>query len=136
MAIVIQSSLSGQLSKNLQNPLLSSFCLYLVSAILIGVLIAFGLVPLPSIERVRATPTHLWFLGSLFSVVGLGLCYWLMPQIGVARVLVGVVTGQMVVATIISHFGIFGMPVIEINKEKFIGLVLLIVSVLLINKEG
>lgn len=136
MAIVTQSSLSGQLSHNLKSPLLSTFCLYFVSSLMIGVLILSGVVPLPSLEKIRSTPVHLWFLGSFFSIIGLGLCYWLMPQMGVSKVLVGVITGQIIIATLISHFGLFGLPEVAVGRTKILGILMLLISVYLINKEG
>lgn len=136
MAIVTQSSLSGQLSQSLKNSLFSTFCLYSVSALMIGALIISGIVPIPTIEKIRSTPVHLWFLGSIFSIAGLGLCYWLMPQMGVSKVLVGVIAGQVLIGSVISHFGLFGLPEVTASKTKVIGILLLLISVYIINKEG
>ncbi|EQC50847.1 DMT family transporter [Bacteriovorax sp. DB6_IX] len=132
-AILIQSSLSGQLAKQIGSPYLSSLALYFMSTIFMGIIIMAFRVPLPTAESCGKVPTHLWFIGSMCSVIGLTLVYWLMPILGVSKVLAGIVAGQVIMATFVSHYGLFEMPVVEINIERIFGVLFLIIGVILIN---
>jgi len=44
-------------------------------------------------------------------------------------------TGQLIIAITSSHYGFFNLPIQPINPLKIVGVVLLIVGIVLINKE-
>ena len=124
--------MSGQLSKHLYDPLLATLSLYLVSASIL--LVVLGLRGrYPAFETLNSVPFHLWFLGSVFSVLALSTVYWLLPQRGVAPVMSGVVGGQVLVAMVASHWGGFELPVDRLTWYKATGALLLVLGVLMMN---
>lgn len=131
--ILLQSSLSGQLSKYTQSPFISSLALYSMSSLVMIVIAIFFKLRLPSYELLRDVPKHLWIAGSFFSIIGLTIVYWLMPIIGVSKVVAGIITGQLIGGMIISHFGLFGLPVVEIDRLKIFGIVFLLIGIFLTN---
>ncbi|MGI4991855.1 DMT family transporter [Halobacteriovorax sp. GFR7] len=131
--ILLQSSLNGQLSKYTQNPFFSSFVLYFFSAVFMIVIFLSTRLKAPSIQVLKGIPLYLWITGSILSIIGLTLVYWLMPILGVSKVLSGIITGQIITGMIVSHFGFFELPVIEINRYKVLGVAFLFTGVYLIN---
>lgn len=90
--------------------------------------------PLPNSSELLNVPAHLWFVGGIVSSLGLSLVYWLMPQIGIAKVVSALVVGQLFFSMTASHFGWFELPQSEISLAKLIGLLLMMMGVVLINK--
>jgi transporter family-2 protein len=136
VAIAFQSSMSGQLGKLLGNPLLATFALFCVSSVgLAAALFAWNIAP-PDLSRLMRVPVHLWVAGSLLSIAALSTAYWLMPQIGVGRVMAGIVVGQVLTAMIAAHMGWFDLPRDSITWRKAAGAMLLLSGVFLINSEA
>lgn len=125
-AITIQSSLSGQLSKRLSNPLLASSSVFLVGFLAITLYLLLKNQPLPARESIVETPFHLWIAGGLISAVALSAVYWVMPQAGVSNTLLYVVTGQLLASALISHFSWFDLPGSPLNLQRGIALLLVL----------
>jgi len=136
MAIALQSVMSAQLGRYLGHPMFATFVVFAMSALLMGMIVLGVKFKLPSMVVIRAVPPYLWILGSVLSALSLTTIYWLMPQIGVPRVMVGVLAGQVIVSMIAGHYGWFGMPVMQMTGLKFMGVFILVVGVLMINFEG
>ena len=134
-SIAAQSAMSGQLNTFIKNSFFVSFVIYFSSMVVVGSIIFIQGFELPSIDLIKSVPRHLWFLGAILSVFALTLLYWLMPQVGVSRVMVGVLIGQLFMSLLSSHYGWFGLPIVEINLIKTFGILLIIVGVMRINKE-
>lgn len=79
-------------------------------------------------------PWYLWLSGVL-SVIGVGSMYWLIPQMGVGAVMSYALTGQLILAMLISHFSLFESPQKLISITKLLGSLLLIIGIVLFNKE-
>lgn len=131
--ILLQSSLSGQLSKITGNPHLSSLTFYFFSFLAMSLYMAFFGRGIPEMIILKTIPKYLWVLGSVLSVLGLTIVYWLMPILGVSKVLSGIISGQILAGMIVSHFGFFDLPVIEINRFKLLGILFLFAGIILIN---
>jgi transporter family-2 protein len=133
-AIVLQSSLSGQLSKQINNSYFAALCLYGASFVIMILGLVFFRIPVPKADLIRDVPSHLWFLGSILSVIGLTLVYWLVPKLGISKVVSGIVFGQLTVGALASHWGWFNLPIVQIDRFKLIGFFLLSLGVVLINR--
>ncbi len=72
-----------------------------------------------------------YFGGTLFAVYILSITF-LMPRFGVGPSILTVVTGQIVVASIIDHFGLFGAPVRPIDALRLLGVLLMLAGVALV----
>lgn len=131
--ILLQSSLSGQLSKHTGSPLLSSLALYTAGSLLMAIAIAAFRIKIPSASVLMGVPKYLWVSGSLLSIAGLTIVYWLMPIVGVSKALSGIIAGQILMGMIVSHFGLFELPPVSIDRYRLIGVIFLIAGVVLIN---
>ena len=59
----------------------------------------------------------------------------LAPHLGLGKVIILYLFGQIIMSIIVDHFGWFGMPVDKITLQKAIGIVLLIGGVVLTQKK-
>ncbi|KPH60009.1 DMT family transporter [Pseudoalteromonas porphyrae] len=143
-AIAFQAAMNAQLGKVLQNNLLATCYAFLSSFLIIAVLTAYVWVNkeqgsggeqaefMPN--SLGTVPWVLWLSG-LFSTYGVASLYYLIPKYGVGNVMSYALTGQIVIAIIISHFGLFDSPIKEVSMVKVTGAVLLVLGVILINKD-
>ena len=131
--IAIQAGINSQLGVILKNSLLATVIAFMVSAIisLIGLLAISK--NLPTNEVIRSVPLHFWFGGAI-SAFGVGLFYFLIPKMGVGSMMSLALTGQLITAVLISHFGWFGLPESTLSLSKCLGVFAMISGILLINR--
>lgn len=144
-SIAIQAAMNAQLGQLFNSSLLATSYAFLTSFLLVsivGMFLSFNkagisgqaTIILSLIERIIQVPWYLW-LSCVFSVVGVASFYFLIPKLGVGSVMSLALTGQILMAMVISHFGLFESPVKLISMSKVIGTLLLVTAIILINKE-
>lgn len=82
------------------------------------------------IVKYKQVPFYLYLSGSLSALFILGTTF-LIPRLGASTFFVVFISGQVIMATIISHFGILESPQELISWQKIIGILLLIIGVAL-----
>lgn len=143
--IAIQAAMNAQLGQIFSNSLLATTYAFFTSFILVASITllytVYRQVPVEQTElvlsfneRLHQVPWYLW--GScILSVIGVGSFYFLIPKMGVGNMMTYALTGQILVAMFISHFGLFDSPIKMLSASKLLGTALLITGVVLINKE-
>lgn len=130
--ITLQSMLNAALGAKAGN-LGSVLTLTLVSvAVLLLLIPAF-----PSTANFKGLPgPSEWYLyiGGALGVAILAAPILLIPKIGATLTLTAMVLGQLLMALLIDHWGLFNAPRIEINLARIIGLALLIMGAVLIKR--
>jgi transporter family-2 protein len=130
--ITVQSVLNAALGKK-TGALGSVLILTIVS--ILALLLLIGLFPNTANFRSlpRLTEWYL-YLGGILGVVILAAPIFLIPRIGATSTLTALVLGQLFLALIIDHFGLFSLPKIEINLARLVGIVLLVIGAFLIKR--
>lgn len=118
--IALQSVLNSALGGK-TGVLGSVFILTLISAAVLVILIIFfpGTAYFGDLPRLS---NWYLYLGGVLGVVILAAPIFLIPKIGTAPTLTGLVLGQLLLAVAIDHFGLFGIPKLTINLAKAIGI--------------
>ena len=70
-------------------------------------------------------------IGGLLGVIYIVTAILVVPKIGVAPTLAAVIAGQIIMGTIIDHFGLFGGVRIPIGLKQVVAILLLFVSLYL-----
>ena len=93
-----------------------------------------------AIDNPRVANAVFWCIGAVTAII-IGLTGWqagalgailvfaiaaLIPQVGAATLFISLLSGQVVTAMVMSHYGWLGSPVEEINIFKVIGVALMI----------
>jgi len=114
---------------------------YLGSVLLLTLVSLSALVVLilifPQTANFRAIPgLAQWYLylGGLLGVVILAAPIFLIPRIGATSTLTGIVLGQLLLAIIIDHFGLFGLPRMAISLQRVLGAILLVAGAYLVTR--
>ncbi len=131
--LAIQGGYNSQLSVLLKSPILASLCAFIASALYALLLVSFSIKEWPSTIQLAAVPRHLWFVGGLFSVMGISLYYFTIPRLGVSTMISLGLCGQLVFAVIAGHYGWFNLPVEPISVKRIIGILALLTGILCIN---
>ncbi|MEQ3515319.1 DMT family transporter [Pseudoalteromonas sp. BZB3] len=136
--IAIQAAMNARLGVHLNSALLATGFAFLASFALITSFIVLSQFKTLQITfsniQLTSVPWYLWFSCTL-SVVGVGAMYWLIPKMGAGMMMSYALTGQLVIAMLISHFGLFESPQKLITSSKLLGSALLIVGIILINRD-
>ena len=133
-AIALQSSMNAMLGVLLKSPILATTCAFLVSgcyAFLVFITTERAALDTRLLVKV---PWYLWTVGGSFSVLGVGLSYFLIPKMGIGNLMSLVLTGQLMMAMLINHFGWFGTKPIALNLTKVVGVLALLIGIYLVNK--
>ena len=133
-AIAIQAGLNASLGKQLGNPLFATVVAF-------GAGLGFTLLAALAVTRqvpeavtIRAVPSYLWFAGGLFSAFAIVSFYWLIPRMGIGATMSFMLSGQLLLALIASHYGWFKLPVTPFSPMKVTGAATLLVGVVLVNR--
>ncbi|WP_011393609.1 DMT family transporter [Neomoorella thermoacetica] len=115
-------------------PLMASTISFLIGSLLliISVVITQWLTkdPLDFAALSRVNPVY-YMGGAIGAAVVLGMTT-IIPKLGAGGVLSAAITGQLIMAAIIDHFGLLGAPRIALNSLRLIGIILLLIGVNLV----
>ncbi len=95
--------------------------------ITIFVLITVGI--RPNLAELRAGPWWAWLGGITGAVFVMGALV-IVPHTGTFVYVMSVIAGQMIGAVTADKFGLFGLPVVELDAAKIVGIVLVLSGVL------
>ena len=129
--IPIQGTINSRLGQITGLPLLAtaiSFAGGLIAIVALVVLTSGGL---PKWEPSAPTPLYL-FLGGLPGVAFVLTTLVLIPHIGVAAALSGLIVGQLASSLLFDHYGWLGAPIREVSMTRVAGVALLIAGALLV----
>jgi len=135
-AITVQATMNAQLGVLLKSSMLGTSIAFLFSCVFTVLAMVLWSKQYPQLTDMKAVPLYLWFSGGAFSAFGVGMFYYLIPKMGVASMMSYALSGQIIVATIVSHFGWFDLPLKPISLLKISGIIALIIGMLLINWES
>jgi transporter family-2 protein len=133
--IAAQAPVNARLRLILSSPIGSGLVSFLVGSVLllaVVVIIGDGGAVLDGVGN-----GPWWaYLGGAFGAVFVVAALVAAPRVGVTTTFVAVIAGQVVAATLIDRFGWFGQPVIPFSTERLVAIALLVVSLVLLIRQG
>ncbi|WP_338815209.1 DMT family transporter [Bernardetia sp. Wsw4-3y2] len=133
--LAIQAGFNSQLGSLLKQPVLAVIATSISSAF-------FGSLFIFSMTKDRITfnliyqiPWYLWFIGGLFSFVGISLYFYTIPRLGVSKMIVAGLCGQLLFSLLAGHFGWLNLPLEPITTKRIIGILVIITGIVLINDK-
>ena len=131
--ITVQSVLNSAMGKK-TGYLGSVLVLTCVSILTLLLLI----IQFPQTANLRNLPrVSEWYLyvGGVLGVAIVAAPIFLIPKIGATSTLTALVVGQLFLALIIDHFGLFSFPKIEISLMRIAGIILLVAGAFLVSTD-
>lgn len=129
----VQTGINSRLRKELGDPVLASLVSFVVGTICLSVSSVVMRVQAPTLASLSTAPAWAW-LGGACGAIFIFAAIVLAPRLGVGTMIGLVVTGQMLMAIMIDHFGWLGLQPHPVNLWRAIGATLLLIGVMLIQK--
>ena len=133
VSVVIQQALNANLRAELNSAAWSGFASYLLGLACMALLVVMLGEPVPSAALVARIPLWAW-AGGFFGAVFIGLSIIVAHKLGAAALFALVVTGQMLAAIVLDHFGWLGLAQKPIDLSRLAGVCFLIGGVVLIRR--
>lgn len=133
--LAIQAGFNSQLGSILKQPMLAVIFTSL-SSLLFGLLFFFVLQKggIPSLSSTQV-PWYLWFIGGLFSVIGITLYFYTIPKIGISKMIALGLCGQLIFSVIAGKYGWFHLPIEPFTTKRILGTIAMLLGILLINTK-
>jgi transporter family-2 protein len=132
--IPVQAATNALFSRNIGNPYVTGLMVFLVGLAGMLVFVLLSRANLPSLEQLKAAPMS-GYMGGLIVATYVIMITILAPRIGVAPAIGLIVTGQILCAVAIDHFGLFNVSVRAVDLKRIAGMVLMIFGVYLVMKR-
>lgn len=102
---------------NITGPYMSTLIFHVLGFILILIISIIKKNNLPNLKKVPL----LLFLPGILGVITILLNNISIPRIGLTLSIGVTLFGQLIMSSLVEHFGLFGMPVNRFKKEKILG---------------
>ena len=131
--LAIQACFNTQLGSLTKQPLIATLSTSISSAVLVSVFIFFSNQKTTVNFSVQQIPTHLWFIGGFFSMLGITLYFYTIPKLGISRMITLGLCGQIIFSLIAGKFGWLDLPTEPITLKRLLGAIIMIIGVTLLN---
>lgn len=133
IAMTMQAGINSKLAAVVQSPILAAFISFAVGTVALFFYMLLTGVSLSNLTLSRNAPLIAWS-GGLLGAFFVTAIVTVVPRIGMAMAFSLAIGGQMIAALVIDRFGLFGVPVKEINLMRVLGAALITIGVILIRK--
>ena len=132
--IPIQAATNATFSKSIGNPLITGLMVFIIGLIGMILFVLMSRAPFPTPQQLASTPLY-GYLGGLIVATYVVMITILVPKIGVGAAIGLIVTGQIICAVTIDHFGFFNVAVRNISITRLAGVLLMIGGIYLVMKK-
>lgn len=120
--------MNSAVSRYLGSPITANITFFFVALMAsIAIFLIWG--EFDTIKNIKGVPLWLYLTGVFSAFMILGTTF-LIPKVGVRRFFILTVSGQILMAIIVSHFGFLGTPKDPISIKKAIGAVFVVFGVI------
>lgn len=133
--LAIQAGFNTQLGAYLKQPVLAVISTSLFSVIFASLFFVTAGKTLPSFNEMQVIPWHLWFIGGLFSVLGISLYFYTIPRLGISKMIALGLCGQLIFSLLAGKYGWLNLPIEPMTTKKLIGAVSMLIGIVLINSK-
>lgn len=128
----VQAAVNARLSKTVGSPVVAALISFLVGTAVLLLFILVKRQPM-SWQGLRGAPIWM-FTGGLIGAFYVAIVTFITPTLGGALTFALVITGQLIAALLLDHFGWLGLPVQHITPGRVVGVILLLVGIILIRR--
>ena len=133
--LAVQAGFNTQLGSVLKQPVLAVVSTSIASAvfgILFVIIFSKNSIQLHTIQQV---PWYLWFIGGLFSMIGISLYFYTIPKLGISKMIVFGLCGQLIFSLIAGKYGWLNLPVEMLTTKRILGAFAMLIGIILINSK-
>ncbi len=134
VGLSLQMAWNARLRIATGSPVLTTIISVIVTLLSLGVVWGSGATDRGTLPPFHSLPKWAWF-GGVFAGYYLVAALIGIPKLGTAAVFALVIAGQVVSALVLDSTGAFGVPRIPMSMFRIVGIVLLLIGVILIQKR-
>ena len=131
--VPFQSGSNAMLGRMLGHPLWATVTSLSVSLLAVIPLLLLFRAPLPKLDQALQAPWWVW-TGGLSGVMFITAALLITPRLGATGFMISAIAGQILVAMLIDHFGLMGLPVKEVNLGRVLGVMMIFGGVMVVQK--
>jgi len=133
--LAVQAGFNSHLGGLLKQPVLAVIATSISSVVFASILfLIIGKVNFQSSE-ITQIPWYLWFIGGLFSVLGISLYFYTIPRLGISKMIALGLFGQLIFSLIAGKFGWLNLPIEPITTKRLLGAIAMSIGIILINTK-
>ncbi|MCX8509449.1 MAG: DMT family transporter [Rhodobacteraceae bacterium] len=134
LGIPLLASLNAQLGGRIGSPALAAFMLFMIAG-LVALAVALATGGLAALPRLVSQPPSLFLAGGFIAFYVLSIS-WIAPRFGLGNAVFCVLLGQILCASVIDHFGLFGTPRQLFTPLRGIGIAAMVTGLILQRSIG
>jgi transporter family-2 protein len=131
----IQAAINAELTRLVRHPYLGALISFTIGTLALSIMVMIQGVPIAEIKRLSGASPHL-FIGGVLGALFVGASIFLIPKMGATTMIAAFVTGQLLMSVVIDHYGLLGLPTMQITMTRLIGIILLFAGLLLVVRKG
>lgn len=133
--LAIQAGFNSQLGSILKQPLIAVIATS-ISSVVFGILFLY-ILNKGTVQPIITTqiPWYLWFIGGLFSAIGISIYFYTIPKLGISRMIALGLCGQLIFSMIAGKYGWLNLPVEPITTKRLFGATAMVIGIILINTK-
>lgn len=132
--IPIQAATNAAFSKSVGSAYLAGLMVFIVGLLCVILFLLISRASLPAPKQLAAAPLYS-YLGGIIVATYVIMITILVPRIGVGTAIGLIVTGQIICAVAIDHFGLFNVPIRAADLTRIAGILLMMGGVYLVMKK-
>lgn len=121
--ISIYFPMNSAVSRYIGSPMTANISFFVV-ALLTSIFLFAIWGDVKTLNNIKQVPSYLFLTGVISAFIVLGTTF-LIPQLGARKFFILTIAGQIVMAMIVSHFGVLESPKDPLTIKKIVGAVLL-----------
>jgi transporter family-2 protein len=133
VVLPIQAAINAQLRHSLSSPVVAALASFIVGTVALVMYAALTRTALPHPRLVDQAPWWAW-LGGMLGALYVVAAILVTPKLGASALVAVTVTGQLIAALVIDHYGWLGLPLQPLSAARICGALLLMAGVLLMTR--
>lgn len=132
--IPVQASTNTAFSKVTGNPISTALVVFATGLLAVSAYALITRTPIPSVEQLKSAPIY-GYAGGFIIAFYVILITIVVPKLGVGPAIGLIITGQVLSAVVIDHFGLFGAAVRELDLKRIFGTLLMVAGIYFVMKK-
>jgi transporter family-2 protein len=132
--IPVQAATNATFSRATGSPIVTALVVFVIGLLAVTVYLFASRTSLPGIAQLKAAPPYSYLGGLIvaFYIISITI---LAPRLGIATAIGLIITGQVLAAVAIDHFGLFDVAVRHIDIKRLAGTLCMIAGIYLVMKK-
>lgn len=132
--IPVQASTNAAFSKRIGSPSITGIMVFAIGLLVMSLFVLISGQSMPPARQFSSIPLYAYPGGFIVATYVIMITF-LVPRVGIATAISFVVTGQIICAVIIDHFGFFNAPVHAVSIARITGVLLMIGGIYFVMKK-